>query len=161
VPGWSRSTRNGRSRLRTTPSHGRESAVTPWRPRSYDWIAKFAGALTRRTRGSLAERSWELLRQREPPATWRSTASWSGEQQRPIDWNKVLREMRAAEVRASGDDEHDLRALWERAVERFAPLGQATVVALAERPGPADRPGTRCAPTGEEEGGQLASGLAA
>jgi hypothetical protein len=86
------------------------------------------------------------------------------EQEKPIDWNKVLREMRAAGVRASGDelDEHDLQALWERADGPYAPLGPpATVVPLAERLA-GERPDQtpELAPA-EEEGGQLTFDLAA
>jgi hypothetical protein len=76
----------------------------------------------------------------------------------------VLREMRAAGVRASGDelDEHDLKALWERAEGPYAPLGTpASVVPLAERLA-AGRPDQILeVAAAEEEGVQLAFDLAA
>jgi hypothetical protein len=76
----------------------------------------------------------------------------------------VLREMRAAGVRASGDElaEHDLEALWERAEGPYAALAPpATVVPLAERLA-AERPARAPERTSaEEQDGQLAFDLAA
>jgi hypothetical protein len=68
------------------------------------------------TRGSLDERKWELLRKKGAASDLALDGRLVGEQERPIAWNKVLREMRAAGVRASGDelDAHDLEALWGR-----------------------------------------------
>lgn len=77
-----------------------------------------------------------------------------------VDWNRVLREMRAAGVSASGDelDELDLQALWQRAEGPYRPLGPpAPVASLAQRL--AD--GHHERPAGEDDGGQLALDLAA
>jgi hypothetical protein len=87
-----------------------------------------------------------------------------GEQERPIDWNKVLREMRAAGVRASGEelDEHDLEARWQRAEGPYARLGPpATVVPLAERLAVERPERTPESESAEEASGQLAFDLAA
>ncbi len=68
------------------------------------------------SRGSLDERTCKSCVSRAPPRD----LALVGDQERPIDWDRVLREMRAAGVTASRDvlDEHDLRALWERAQGR-------------------------------------------
>jgi hypothetical protein len=116
------------------------------------------------TRGSLDERKWELLRKKGAASDLALDGQLIGEQEKPIDWNKVLREMRAAGVRASGDelDEHDIQALWQRAEGPYAPLrAPATVVPLADRLA-AERPEReREQASAEEEGGQLAFDLAA
>src|SRR6266536_46975 len=64
------------------------------------------------TRGSLDERKWELLRKKGAASDLAFDGQLTGEQERPIDWNKVLRDLRAAGVRATGDerDEHDVQA---------------------------------------------------
>jgi hypothetical protein len=81
-----------------------------------------------------------------------------GGQEKPIDWNKVLREMRAAGVRSSGDEleEHDLRALWGCAEGPYAPVAPPAERLTGERPDES----RELAPA-EEEGGQLAFDLAA
>jgi hypothetical protein len=122
------------------------------------WYAAPAAAVL--TQGSLDERKWELLRRKGAASDLALDGQLVGEQEKPIDWNKVLREMRAAGVRASGDelDEHDLQSLWRRAEGPYAALGPpATVVPLAERLA-AERPERASA---EEASGQLAFDLAA
>jgi hypothetical protein len=116
------------------------------------------------TRGSLDERKWELLRKKGAASDLALDGQLIGEQEKPIDWNKVLAQMRAAGVRASGDelDEQDLRALWQRAEGAYAPLAPpATVVPLAERLATEHHERTAERPTAEAEGGQLAFDLAA
>jgi hypothetical protein len=116
------------------------------------------------TRGSLDERKWELLRKKGAASDLALDGQLVGEQEKPIDWNKVLREMRAAGVRASGDelDEQDLRALWERADGPYAPLAPpAAVVPLADRLARERADRTSESPAAEEGSGQLAFDLAA
>jgi hypothetical protein len=116
------------------------------------------------TRGSLDERKWELLRKKGAASDLALDGQLGGEQEKPIDWNKVLREMRAAGVRASGDelDEQDLRALWERADGPYAPLAPpAAVVPLADRLARERADRTSESPAAEEGSGQLAFDLAA
>jgi hypothetical protein len=116
------------------------------------------------TLGSLDERKWDLLRRKGAASDLALDGQLVGEQERPIDWNKVVREMRAAGVRASRDelDEHDLEALWERAEGPHAPLAPAaTVVPLAHRLA-AERPEVKQEQeSAEEDRGQLACDLAA
>jgi hypothetical protein len=116
------------------------------------------------TKGSLDERKWELLRKKGAASDLALDGQLVGEQERPIDWNKVLAEMRAAGVRARGDelDEHDLEALWQRAEGPYAPVAPpAKVVPLAERLA-AERPARAPERTSaEEQDGQLAFDLAA
>jgi hypothetical protein len=116
------------------------------------------------TRGSLDERKWELLRKKGAASDIALDGQLVGEREKPVDWNRVLREMRAAGVRASGDelDEHDVEALWQRAEGPYAPLAPpATVVPLAERLA-AERPErTPQRRSAEEASGQLAFDLAA
>jgi hypothetical protein len=60
----------------------------------------------------------------------------AGEQEKPIDWNKVLREVRAAGVKAVGDElaETDIERLWHAAEGPYAPLAApATVILLTDR----------------------------
>jgi hypothetical protein len=82
-----------------------------------------------------------------------------GGQEEPIDWNKVLREMRAAGLRASGDelDEQDLRALWQRAegplrAVRPARHGRGAPRAARRR---ASRPGSEGTHAGGERPARL------
>jgi hypothetical protein len=116
------------------------------------------------TRRSLDERKWGLLRKKGAASDLALDGQLVGEQEKPIDWNKVLREMRAAGVRATGDelDERDLRALWQRADGPYAPLRPpASVVPLTERFA-AERPQrTPESESAEEASGQLAFDLAA
>lgn len=119
----------------------------------------------RRSERPTGSRSVVGLRLGTVPATVASLdGQLVGEQEKPIDWSKILREMRAAGVRSSGDDldEHDLEAPWTRAEGPYAPLAlPATVVPLAERLA-AKRPDeTDERQLAEEESGQLAFELAA
>ena len=116
------------------------------------------------TRGSLDERKWELLRKKGAASDFALDGQLVGEQEKPIDWNKVLRDLRAAGVRAAGDevDEDDVQALWQRAEGPYAPLLQrAAVLPLTERLAAERRAETREPPATEQAGDQLAFDLAA
>jgi hypothetical protein len=116
------------------------------------------------TRGSLDERKWELLRKKGAASDLALDGQLVGEREQPVDWNKVLREMRAAGVRADGDelDEQGLEALWERAEGPYAPLRPpATVVPLTDRLSAERRERSPVDVAAEEAGGQLAFDLAA
>jgi hypothetical protein len=55
------------------------------------------------TRGPLNKRKWELLQKKGSASDLALDGQLVREQEKPIDWNTMLREMRAAGVRASGD----------------------------------------------------------
>jgi hypothetical protein len=86
--------------------------------------AEHQGAGVRRAHSRVARtsRGRALLRKAGAASDLALDGQLVGEQEKPIDWNRVLREMRAAGGRASGDelDEQDLQALWERAEGPYA-----------------------------------------
>ena len=128
--------------------------------------AEHQGAGVRRAHSRVARTSRERAQLRKAGAASDLALDGQpvGEQEKPIDWNRVLREMRAAGVRASGDehDEHDLQALWGSAPSPYAPLAPpAAVVPLADRLARERADRTSEAAAAEETGGQLAFDLAA
>ena len=55
-------------------------------------------------RGSLAERKWELLKDKGGASDLAFDGELSVQPEEAIDWAKVLREMKARGIRAAGDD---------------------------------------------------------
>ncbi|MDQ3770066.1 MAG: hypothetical protein M3370_11415, partial [Actinomycetota bacterium] len=141
----------------------------PWSFEALDQFIKRVRRLTSRrpvsvypllTRGSLDERKWDLLDKKGAASDVALDGQLMARAEEQVDWNRVLREMRAAGVSASGDelDERDLQALWQRAEGPYRPLGPpAPVASLAQRL--AD--GHHERPAAEDDGGQLALDLAA
>jgi hypothetical protein len=116
------------------------------------------------TRGSLDERKWELLRKKGAASDLALDGQLIGEQEKPIDWSKVLRQMRAAGVRATGDelDEDDVHALWQRAEGAHAPpTPRGSVTPLAARLTAKASAGALEPASAESPNGQLAFDLAA
>lgn len=112
------------------------------------------------TRASLDERKWELLVRKGQAADLALDGQLVQEPEQPVDWSKVLSEMRAAGVGASGEelDEADLEALWRGAEGPYAPLAQSD---LSESLASERRAEVVALPVREEEQGQLAFDLAA
>ena len=71
-------------------------------------------------RGSLAERKWTLLKDKGGASDLAFDGELSVQPEKPIDWNKVLKEMKERGIRSSGDEvlEADVKAEWEK----IAPL---------------------------------------
>jgi hypothetical protein len=115
------------------------------------------------TQGSLDERKWDLLQRKGAASDIALDGQLITEPEKPIEWNKVLREMRADGVKATGDelDEHDLQALWQQATGKYSPLPTRVVALPTKRDlgEPSDR--RTHVPCVEEDGGQLALDLAA
>ncbi|MCP9491200.1 MAG: SNF2-related protein [Solirubrobacteraceae bacterium MAG38_C4-C5] len=143
----------------------------PWSFEALDQFIKRVRRLTSRrpvsvypllTRGSLDERKWDLLDKKGAASDVALDGQLMARAEEQVDWNRVLREMRAAGVSASGDelDERDLAALWQRAEGPYRPLGPPAEaeLGLAQRLASphADEPAV--AP---DDDGQLALDLAA
>jgi hypothetical protein len=121
-------------------------------------IPRAAGSQT------ISERQWNLVLDKGAASDLALDGQLIEVPEKRIDWGMVLREMRAAGVKATGDelDEEDLRSLWERAEGPYAPLDPpAPVSSLADRL-VAERPShPREEACAEGETGQLAFDLAA
>jgi len=75
-------------------------------------------------KGTLDARKWELLCEKAAAADLALDGRLVEEDEEPIDWQKVLEQMRRAGVRAAGDEvpEADVEAVWRRAEGALAPL---------------------------------------
>lgn len=120
-------------------------------------IPRIAGSQT------IAERKWQLVLDKGAASDLALDGQLIEKPERPIDWNRVLRQMRTAGVQAVGDElpESDIERLWLAADGPYAPLRPpATATPLAQRPATERRvPTTQ--PSGEEHSGQLVFNLAA
>lgn len=113
---------------------------------------------------TITERQWKLVLDKGAASDLALDGQLIEAPERKIDWGLVLREMRAAGVRASGDelDEHDLQALWERAAGPYAPLeAPAAIAALPERLAGERSGQEHRQAVAEDASGQLAFDLAA
>ena len=113
---------------------------------------------------TIAERKWRLVLDKGAASDLALDGQLVEQPEREIDWAMVRREMRAAGVRAVGDElaEADIERLWLKAEGPYAPLSPpAPVVPLAERLAQKRSGGEPERTSAEEAGGQLAFDLAA
>jgi hypothetical protein len=112
---------------------------------------------------TIAERKWRLVLDKGAAADLALDGQLIEKPEKEIDWGMVLREMRAAGVKAIGDElaEADIERLWLAAEGPYAPRAPAaaTVVPLADRL--ATERDDEADGHAEDESGQLAFDLAA
>lgn len=67
-------------------------------------------------RHSLAERKWSLLRDKGDSADLAFDGELFVQNEKPVDWNKILKEMREQGIKPTGDElpEADVEAAWRR-----------------------------------------------
>ncbi len=90
-------------------------------------------------KGSLAEEKWELLKDKGGASDLAFDGELSVQPEEAIDWNEVLRDMKAKGIRAAGDEvpEADVEAAWkELAPLRLPPSAASLAIPrLPESPG--------------------------
>lgn len=98
-------------------------------------------------KGSLAEEKWELLKDKGGASDLAFDGELSVQPEEAIDWNEVLRDMKAKGIRAAGDEvpEADVEAAWKD----LAPLRLPPSAASLAIPRPPGSPGLLGAPQPE------------
>ena len=113
---------------------------------------------------TIAERKWRLVLDKGAASDLALDGQLIDKPEKKVDWGMVLRAMRAAGVKAVGDElaETDIERLWHAAEGPYAPLAApAAVIPLTDRLAGERTAGTPERAPAEEEAGQLAFDLAA
>lgn len=140
-------------------------AGLPWSHEALDQAIARVHRLTSRhpvdvyvvlTRGTIDERKWDLLSDKAATADLALDGRLVEEDEKPVDWQQVITQMRRAGVRPTGDelDEADIEDLWRASL---APADTPPVTPAPVPPAPARPTRPRVEPPLiEDDGGQMA-----
>ena len=92
-------------------------------------------------RDSIAERKWALLKDKGGAADLALDGELSAQEEKPVDWSKILRDMKERGISTTGDEVHeaDVMAAWEE-IEPIADAKPQKILVPTIRPSTETKP---------------------